>query len=139
MPARLRKWPPGKSGAARVSKFGAQRVELDGITFASKLESRRYAALKLRERAGIIADLELQPRFPLVIEGRPVLIRSDGYPNGRRAVYRADFRYRIVSTGATVVEDTKSSATATEADKLRRAVVEAIYGIRIEAISSHGA
>jgi dsDNA-binding SOS-regulon protein len=67
-----------------MSKYGAVRTEVDGISFASKKEARRYSELKLLERAGEIADLQLQPRFPLTVNGVRV------------CTYVADFQYRDI-------------------------------------------
>lgn len=49
----------------RRSKYNATKTVVDGITFASKAEARRYGELKVLERAGEISDLKLQPRFDL--------------------------------------------------------------------------
>ncbi|MCK5497536.1 MAG: DUF1064 domain-containing protein, partial [Hyphomicrobiaceae bacterium] len=98
--------------------------------FASGREADRYRQLLLMETAGEIADLALQPKFPFEINGRPVLIKSNGYPNGRRASYTADFKYRDSKHGwREVVEDAKGADTS--ASRLRRAIVTAQYGIEI--------
>lgn len=110
------------------NKYRAQPVTVDGIRFDSKAEARRYSALKLLEKAGEISELELQPVFPLAIDGKPVLIRSQGYPNGRQAKYIGDFRY-LDRSGARVTEDVKG--VDTPESRLKRAIVEAQYGIRI--------
>lgn len=81
------------------NKFNAQRVEIDGVTFASKKEAKRYGELKLLERAGEIADLKLQPRYDFIINGRKV------------CAYVGDFAY-LTKTGMPVTEDAKSPATA---------------------------
>jgi transcription elongation factor Elf1 len=39
---------------------------IDGKTFASEAEGRRYQELKLMQRSGVIKRFELQPRFPLM-------------------------------------------------------------------------
>jgi hypothetical protein len=51
------------------NKFRAQPVTLDGHRFASKAERDCYARLKLRVLAQEIADLELHPRFDLMVNG----------------------------------------------------------------------
>ena len=53
------------SGVSRPNKFGAVPTTVDAIRFASKKESRRYLDLKLMEKAGLIRDLECQPKFPI--------------------------------------------------------------------------
>ena len=85
------------------NKFGARKTVVDGITFDSMAESRRYQELKLLEAAGEISDLELQPSYEL----QPKFKR-----NGKSVaaiVYRADFRYR--ENGVLVIEDTKGFMT----------------------------
>lgn len=117
----------------RASK--AERTDSNGIVFDSKAEMKRYAELTLLERAGEIAALRRQVKFPLIIDGHPVLIRSERYPNGRACVYRADFAYKEVAGASDwpipeTIEDLKGFCT--DIARLRIAVVEAIYGIRIK-------
>lgn len=112
-----------------MGKYKARKATADGITFDSKKERDRYCQLKLMERAGEIKNLELQPKFKLIVDGKPLLIKSDGYPNGRKATYTADFRY--LDKNIEVVEDVKSPATKTYAYKLKKALVEAIYDVVI--------
>ena len=107
-----------------------RKTRLDGITFASQGEANRYCELRLLERSGQISHLELQPVFPLIVNGQPLRLRSDGYPNGRRAKYVADFRY--VEAGKVVVEDYK--AVDTDLSRLKRAILEA-QGIDIRIVT----
>ena len=72
------------------TKYGARPVTIDGHRFASQAEARRYTVLRARLAAGEIFDLELQPRFPIVVDARPVRFKG----GGRAMVYVADFRYR---------------------------------------------
>lgn len=86
------------------SKYRARKTTIDGITFDSKAEARRYADLKLMERAGAISNLELQPAF--------VLLESFRDATGalhRAITYRADFRY--TEGGKVIVEDVKGMET----------------------------
>ena len=53
------------SGAPKASKYRAVKTTIDGITFDSKKEAAEYGRLKLLEQAGVISDLELQPRFEI--------------------------------------------------------------------------
>lgn len=48
------------------SKYGAVKTVVDGVTFASKAEARRYGELKLLASTKEITDLRLQPKFDLV-------------------------------------------------------------------------
>lgn len=66
---------------AKPSKYGNRKVTIDGITFHSAHEGRCYSRLKLRERAGEIRGLRLQPSYDLIVGG--VLICR----------YVADFEY----------------------------------------------
>ena len=81
------------------------------------------------ERAGKIQLIQLQPKYRLGTDINPVLMRSKRYPNGRRASYIADFKYFDRTTGKYVIEDAKGMDTPLS--KLKRAVVEAQYGIEI--------
>ena len=88
-------------------KYNAKKTVVDGVTFDSTAEARRYGELKLLERAGEILNLELQPVFVL----------QDGFKgqDGKRVravKYIADFRYFDVGTSAVVVEDVKGMETA---------------------------
>lgn len=103
------------------SKYNAIKTKIDGITFDSKKEAQRYTELKLLERSGLIRSLTLQPRFLLL----------EKYSNGKgekiRAIYYvADFEY-IDHAGRRVVEDVKSSATATPVYKLKKKLFEKKY------------
>lgn len=103
------------------SKYQNVRVEIDGITFASKREARRYGDLLILVRIGEIADLELQPRYPLIVNGEKV------------ATYVADFRYRVVATGSTVVEDVKGVRTPVY--RMKKKLIRALYGVEIVEIA----
>lgn len=104
----------------RPSKYGAVRTEVDGITFASKKEARRYSELKLLERSGDISELSLQPRFPLTV-GRH-----------RICTYVGDFTYRDRGTGVVVVEDAKGFKTPEY--KLKAKLFEALYGFPVREV-----
>lgn len=111
----------------RPHKYRAQPVEVDGIKFPSTGEAKRWSTLRLLEKAGTLFHLQRQVSFLLVIDSKPILIRSAGYPNGRAVKYTADFTYTD-ETGF-VVEEYKGFDTMES--RLRRAVFEAIYGIQV--------
>lgn len=113
-------------------KYFAQKTPVDGIEFASKKEAGRYNELRQLQAAGAIAQLVLQPVFPIVVNGQPLKIKSDGFPNGRAVKYIADFQYLDLRTSERVVEDTKGVDTPVA--RLKRALVEHTYGIRIAMI-----
>lgn len=111
-------------------KYGNRKVTIDGITFDSKREADRYLVLKQRQAEGAISHLELQPKFFLYGRNSQVLIRSKGYPNGRKAFWRADFAYFCSERDKRIVEDAKG--VRTQVYILKRAIVEACYpGIEI--------
>lgn len=115
------------------AKYHNKPTVVDGIKFPSQREAQYYTDLKKLEKSGKIKELKLQPKFPLLIDDkRPVLMRSDGYPNGRQAYYKADFMYVDTASGKRHVVDVKG--VSTPVFKLKRALVEAIYGIEIEIV-----
>lgn len=102
------------------SRFAAVRTTVDGITFDSKREAKRYGELKLLQRAGEIGELQAHPGFPVSINDRHFCL------------YTADFQYRDLKTGSLVVEDVKSSGTRKDtAYRLRKKAAELYYGIII--------
>ena len=102
-----------------MTKYGARRTEVDGHSFASQREANRYGELRLLEQAGEISGLELQPKFPLIVNGQKV------------ATYIGDFRY-MDATGAVVVEDAKGVRTPLYRHKKR--LLSALYGIEIREV-----
>lgn len=66
------------------NKYKAVKTTIDGITFDSKREAKRYTELKLLEKAGHITHLELQPEYQITINGAKI------------CKYKADFRYFTV-------------------------------------------
>ena len=101
------------------SKYRAIPTLVDGIRFASRRESLRYMELKLLACAGEISGLELQPVFPLLVDGVKV---------GR---YLADFRY-YRKDGELVIEDSKGFKTPVY--RLKKRIVEAQYGIQVQEV-----
>lgn len=114
------------------SKYKAKPVHDDGHRFSSKREHKRYLELKLLERAGEIRDLQLQPSWTFSVDGKAVLIRSEGYPNGRKLTYRADFGFVDVKTGEYRCEDSKGFRTPEF--KIKKALMEAFHGIIVQEV-----
>lgn len=77
----------------------------DGITFASKMEMKRYLQLKLLVRAGEISELTLQPKF-LLLEG----FEKNGVHH-QPIYYIADFLYYDKKLKKKVAEDVKGAKT----------------------------
>lgn len=93
---------------------------IDGITFASKAEMNRYVELKMLQSAGVIYDLELQPKYELV----PKYTTQDGR-KVRATHYVADFSYRNRGENELIVEDVKGHPT--DVYKLKRKLFEYLY------------
>ena len=108
-----------------MSKYGNRKTELDGITFDSAKEARRYAELKLLQRAGKISCLGRQVPYVLI----PAQKR-DGKVAERAVRYVADFVYD--ENGETVVEDVKG--TRTKEYVIKRKLMLWEYGIRIREV-----
>ena len=95
-----------KPKAAKRNKFNAQKIELDGMTFDSKKEHKRYIELKAMQQRGEISGLEHHTKFELAPK-----TKLEGEKRVKPALrYFADFTYYI-SSGEYIVEDVKSAAT----------------------------
>ncbi len=110
----------------RGNKFGNQRTVVDGISFASKAEAKRYGELRALQAAGVIFGLSLQQRFPLTTlqPGATVVERIGDYI--------ADFTYSRSADDTLVVEDVKGMRTAVYNWKARHFAIE--YGFAITEI-----
>ena len=87
------------------SKFRNVKTSVDGYTFDSKAEARRYGELKRLVAYGKISDLRVHPRYVLQAAFK------DRHGKTHRAIsYEADFEYR--EGDALVVEDVKGTRTA---------------------------
>lgn len=121
----------GKKKQATGMHIRATPVVYDGIRFDSKGEGDRYLQLKIMERAGEIRDLEVKPVFYFCLDDRWAVIRSKGYPNGRKVKHIADFAYFDMRRNKDIVEDYKGDIDD-DKGRLKRAFVELIHGVRIE-------
>ena len=101
---------------ARKGKFNARRTVVDNITFDSKKEALRYMDLKILAKTGHISKLELQPEYPMIVNGHKV------------CSYRADFRY--VENGKTVIEDVKGYKK-NPLYSLKKKLLFACYNIKV--------
>ncbi len=91
------------------NKFNAVKKEIDGITFDSAKEAKRYSELKFMAAAGQISDLECHPKYELYAG----------------ITYKPDFRY--TENGKTVCEDVKSKPTKTRDFVMRWKMAQDIY------------
>jgi len=101
------------------NKYNAKKVVIDGITFASGKEGKRYNELKLLVKAGVISGLELQPKYRCVVNDHLV------------CTYIADFLY--YENGKEVVEDVKGykKGSAYQHYRTKVKLVKALYNIDI--------
>lgn len=102
-----------------MRKYGNRKTELDGYTFDSLAEAKRYGELILLVRNGDITNLEVHPFFPLVVNDKKI------------GKYIADFSY--LENGKQKVEDVKGVKTAVY--QLKKKLVKAIYGLDIVEVS----
>jgi hypothetical protein len=120
------------------SKYGAEKITVNGQSFASKKEARRFTQLRLLERAGEISDLKTQVKFVLIPAQRePDTVGArGGIKKGklieRECAYIADFVYKD-NQGEIVVENVKGykGGGAYELFKIKRKLMLYVHGIRI--------
>lgn len=115
------------------SKYLNQKTEVDGITFDSQKEARRFRTLWAMEQAGEIRDLRLQVNFTL----------QEAYttPDGKRVraiIYKADFTYRKRDENGDytlyIVEDVKSKATKTRTYEIKKKLMREKFQIEIQEV-----
>lgn len=122
-----------ETGSAQSgSKYGNKKVDVDGITFDSKKEMRRWLELDAMAKAGEISDLQRQVSFELIPSQR-----IDGKVVERSCGYIADFCYRDKG-GSLVVEDVKGYRNPNSAGYakfvIKRKLMLWIHGIRIREV-----
>lgn len=109
------------------NKYSNQKVTIDGETFDSKKEAKRYCELKLLLKAKEIRDLKRQVKFVLILPQK-----RDGKLVERECSYIADFVYRDAHTGELIVEDTKGMKTKDYI--IKRKLMLSVHNIRIKEI-----
>lgn len=126
-------------GYSQKSKYGSRKVTVDGVTYDSAKEYRRFKELSLLERAGAIQNLQRQVKYVLIPAQREFC--NEIYTKGRKkgcfkpgkllekeCSYIADFVY--IQNGKTVIEDTKGFRTKDYI--VKRKLMLWIHGIRIK-------
>ena len=108
-------------------KYRNKKVQVDGITFDSQKEAKRYAELKLMAQAGHIDNLELQKEFVLI---QPQYI--DGKCVERACKYKADFYYYDCLQNKWICEDVKGMRTKEYI--IKRKLMLLVHGIKITEI-----
>jgi len=99
------------------NKYGNRKTVVDGITFDSAKEARRWFELSVARNSGIISYLARQTAFALVVNGVHI------------CDYKSDFDYH--KDGKRIVEDVKSKATKTPAYRLKKKLLKAIFGLEV--------
>ena len=113
----------------KPSKYNNRKVELDGFTFDSQKEARRYSELKILVRVGEISELELQKSFVLAES-----VKFNNEPRAKPAIrYVADFAY--MENGVMIVEDVKSKATKSlPVYRMKKHLMKSVHDIDIQEI-----
>lgn len=111
-----------------MSKYGAKKVTIDGITFDSVKEATRWRELRYLVMGRQITDLQRQVKFELI----PNQVDENGKVIERAVNYVADFVYIDRKTGQKVVEDTKGYKTKEYI--IKRKLMLHRYGIRIREV-----
>lgn len=123
----------------KKNKYLNRKVTINGETFASQKEYKRFCELSLLQRAGAITDLQKQVKFVLIPAQYETYERygkngkrlKDGKKCVERGVdYVADFVYK--ENGKTVVEDTKGMRTKDYI--IKRKLFRIKYGFGIKEI-----
>ena len=110
------------------NKYGAKKTTVDGITFDSKKEAKRYKELMLLQDAGAISHLQRQVKYMLI----PSQKDEKGKVIERECSYIADFVYIDTKAKETIVEDTKGFRTADY--KIKRKLMLYKHNIRIKEV-----
>lgn len=107
-----------------MNKYHNFRFTVNGKTFDSKKEAKRYSELVDLKERGAIKNLKTQVKFELIP-------KQDGE---RACSYIADFVYRDAENNL-VVEDVKGSKkTLTDSYKIKKKLMLNVHGIRIREI-----
>lgn len=107
----------------RGNKYGAVKTVVDGITFDSKAEARRYQELKLLKQVGAIGDINVHPHFPIWLDHMKI------------CDVVLDFNYFSYDRKRIIYEDVKGQDNALS--RLKRKLVEAFYTIKVDVISAN--
>lgn len=96
----------------KSNKYNASKIIVDGVSFASKKEAKRYKTLSELLNNGDISDLQMQVPYELIpaIKEPDTIGKKGGKRPGktiqRSVTYLADFVYKD-KDGNTIVEDVK--------------------------------
>lgn len=119
-------------------KYRNNKIKTEGGTFDSQKEYRRYLELLYKVKECEIADLERQVKYILVPAQREPDTKGPrgGVKKGKllehEVAYYADFVYKDLRTGETVVEDTKGIRTHDYI--IKRKLMLYVHGVRIREV-----
>ena len=113
------------------NKYNARKIQIQGETFDSMAEAKRWRELQWMQRGGLIKGLQRQVVYILL----PKQYDEYGKVIERAAEYIADFVY--YEDGQLVVEDVKGykKGSAYALFALKRKLMLKLYGIRVREIS----
>lgn len=114
-----------------MNKFHAKKVVIQGETFDSLAEARRWRDLTWLERGGVIRGLTRQVKYTLI----PNQYDENGKLIERSVTYIADFVYQD-GNGRLVVEDVKGykKGPAYNVFSIKRKLMLQVYGIRVREV-----
>lgn len=120
----------------RNTKYHNSKITIEGQTYDSMKEYRRYLELIWLQKDGQIKDLQRQVKYLLIPAQRePDSVgKRGGVKKGKliekEVAYYADFVYTDTATGEVVVEDTKGMRTKDYI--LKRKMMLYFHNIRIK-------
>lgn len=114
----------------RTNKFNAKKVVIQGETFDSMAEARRWRDLQWLQRGGVISGLQRQVKYLLL----PSQYDENGKLLEREVSYLADFVY--YENGQLVVEDVKGyqKGPAYAVFVIKRKLMLKVFGIRVREV-----
>lgn len=107
----------------KKSKYNNTKTVIDGITFDSIKEAKRYRQLELLVKAKIVSSFTLQPEFHYT-----VTYEANGKKMTVNRKYIADFIVNYFNRPSEI-EDVKGFRTSEY--KRKKLIIEKLYGIKI--------
>jgi len=108
-----------RMGKSNSTKHLNIKTEVDGVTFDSRKESKRWFELSQLQKRGEISELQRQTTWEFTVNNKPI------------CKYIADFEY--IKNGQRIVEDTKSEHTRKlPVYRIKKKLMAACYNIEIK-------
>lgn len=120
----------------RKGKYGAKKTVVDGITFDSRAEAKRYGELLNEKKADLIRELEVHPVYTVEIHCQHVCTYTADF-SYRRRTFEFDEECRAIDFEKSlgwirVIEDVKSKGTRRARDwPLKKRLIEAFLRFKI--------